>query len=149
MTRIIAWLNAMKLGLIIGFCIGFGFLYWVGVPWLLPPYESVRADLRDLQGVAQKSTGRIEEAEGLRAQENATSVLAVTEERQAHQEERRQLLATISNLSAQIQEVQYDESNCPVRRVIPAHQLHGDQIPRAADVAGEGDGPPDLRDAPG
>ncbi|WP_412545835.1 hypothetical protein [Maricaulis sp. MIT060901] len=149
MTRIFAWLNAMKFGLIVGACIGFAFLYWVGVPWFLPPYESVRADLRDLQGVAEKVVGVVDEAEGLRAEENAVSVEAVSEERAAHQDEVNRLLNTITILSAQIQEVEYDESNCPVRRLIPAHQLHGDEIPRAADVAGEGDGPPDLREAPG
>jgi hypothetical protein len=149
MTRLIAWLNTTKLGLIVGACIGFAFLYWVGVPWFLPPYESVRADLRELQGVAEKVVGVVDEAEDLRAQENAVSVEAVSEERAAHQDEVNRLLNTITILSAQIQEVEYDESNCPVRRLIPAHQLHGDQIPRSADVAGEGDGPPDLRDAPG
>lgn len=83
MTRIIAWLNTMKLGLILGFVLGAAWLLFLGIPvfQILPSYVDLRVEVAGYRSLEEEATDTIDKAETFRAEENALSVEALSDER--------------------------------------------------------------------
>ena len=83
MTRIIAWLNAMKFGLILGFVLGAAWLLFLGIPvfQILPSYVDLRVEVAGYQTLEEEASDTIDAAEKFRADENTVSIEALTDER--------------------------------------------------------------------
>jgi len=135
MTRALAWLNAMKFGLIIGFIAGWLALHYVGIPFFRPSYETLSIRLAGYADLEAEAVDTINQAEGLRAEENATSLAAIKGERDSRSAETARLIASYeAQITRLTEERSYAEDVCPTRRlIVPGELLNPSQELRASD----------------
>lgn len=137
------WLAKLKglwatcsLTLIIGFCIGWLALKYVGIPFLVPSHETLSIRVAGYEGLEKQASATIIESEELRADEGTTAVEAIDAERQ-------QCQARITNLTQTyeraLQLVAGDshetDSTDDDRRWISARELFG--IPEELEPSGD------------
>jgi hypothetical protein len=138
-----------------GAAAGILWLTFIGVPFVLPSYLEVRADLRQAQADLKAHRESFDTSETRRDEEGMQCLAAVEAERNywMAEIERRDARQTRFD-RAGTQEPQNDETPisepqsglCPGYDFVSARELHGTASDRSSPAAGTGsDGPPDLR----
>lgn len=123
-AKIAGWWATAKLVFVIGFSAGFLCLVFVGVPFFMPSYLDLRVELAGYTGLEDEATELVDKAEGLRAEENRTSVDAVNAERDSKDTVVAGLVAENERLLRMIEQGStHDESICPSRGIIDAREL--------------------------
>lgn len=133
-AKIQAWFATAKLALIIGFCLGAGWIAFIGIPWfqILPSYLDLRIDLAGYADLEEQAVETIEDAEELRAEENTASVEAVKGERAGRDAEVQRLIASYEAQIARLSEERsHDQTVCPVRRIVVPGEL---SVPSAEEL---------------
>jgi hypothetical protein len=138
-----------------GAALGILWLTFIGVPFMLPSYLEVRADLRQAQADLKAHRDSFDTSEGFRDEEGVQCLAAV-------EAERRYWIAEIERRDARQarfdtagpQEPEHDETPlsepesglCTGFDFVSARELHGTASDRSSPTAGTGsDGPPDMR----
>lgn len=120
-----AWAS-FALVLIIGFCLGWLALKYVGIPFLVPSHEAQAVALAGYKKLEDEAVATIEDGEELRAEENAVSIEAVDDERFSCQARIDNLTAAYELAISQFTEEQTDEESADDDpRRLSARELFG------------------------
>lgn len=131
-AKLQAWFATAKLVLVIGCVIGWGALYFIGIPFLVEPYRSMEIALAGYADLEEQAVETITAAEELRAEENTASVEAVKGERAGRTAEVDRLIASYEAQIARLSEERsHDQTVCPVRRIIVPGEL---SVPSAEEL---------------
>ncbi len=138
-----------------GAAAGILWMAFIGVPFFLPSYLEVRADLHQAQANLKAHLDSFDTSEDFRDEEGVQCLAAVEAERRywIAEIERRDASQTRFD-TAGTTEPQNDETPlsepegglCPGYDFVSARELHGNTGDRSGPAAGAGsDGPPDMR----
>lgn len=120
-----AWAS-FTLVLIIGFCLGWLALKYVGIPFLVPSHAVLSVQVAGYRDLEAEATETIDKAERLRSAENTVSIEAVDDERFSCQVRIDNLTAAYELAISQFTEEQTDEESADDNpRRLSARELFG------------------------